>query len=474
MNSFSYPIAAAALPSNVEAEQAILGVLMFDSSAWEELGSLAPEHFLEPFHVRLFTAMREMRAADRLLAPPLLAPRFRDDPAFVTLGGLGYLLDLCNRAPPPSVVRQFALSVADAALRRGLIQVAAEVIESARSDHARDGVEIVADLERKATELAQGTTVADAFVGAGDAVTGALKHALARTGRIDFPFGVAEVDAATGGMTAGETTVLGAWTGMGKTLCALTVAKACAQAGAGVAYFSLEMSANPMALRLACDLAYQGRYEGRGPEIDRATRGELRDDEWAELWAAERQARELPLLFDTRPGLTTAQIEAATRRQHRRWGREGVRPGPVIVDHIGRVRAAITYRGDPTAETTEITHDLDAMAKRLGVPVVQLAQLNRSADLLPNTDKRPQLSHLKQASAIEQAARQVILLHRPEYYHREPMEHESQEAKIERLEMLEKVRGHLYWIIAKNSQGPRSQVLTYCDAACNAVRSWPG
>ena len=474
MSTFAYPIAAAPLPSNVEAEQAILGVLMFDPSAWEELGSLAPEHFLEPFHVRLFTTMCEMHLADRLLAPPLLAPRFRDDPAFAALGGLSYLLDLCNRAPPPSVVRPFALSVADTALRRELMRVSAAAIESARSDHARDGVQILADLERKATELAQGTIVADAFVGAGDAVTGALEHARARTGRIDFPFGVAEVDVATGGMTAGETTVLGAWTGMGKTLCALTVARACAQAGAGVAYFSLEMSANPMALRLACDLAYQGRYDGRGPEIDRATRGELRDDEWEALWAAQRQARELPLLFDTRPALTTAQIEAAARRQHRRWEREGVRPGPVIVDHIGRVRAASTYRGDPTAETAEITHDLDAMAKRLGVPVVQLVQLNRSADLLPTADKRPQLSHLKQASAIEQAARQVILLYRPEYYHREPMEHEGQVEKIERLEKLEKVKGHLYWIVAKNSQGPRSQVLTSCDAACNAVRGWPG
>ena len=154
--------------------------------------------------------------------------------------------------------------------------------------------------------------------------------------------------------------------------------------------------------------------------------------------------------------------------------KRGIRPGPVFIDHIGRVKSSGDYRGDLTAETAEITHDLDAMAKRLQVPVVQLVQLNRTADALPSADKRPQLSHLKQSSAIEQAARQVILLFRPEYYHREPMEHEDQAAKIERLEALEKVKGHLYWIIAKNSQGPRSQVLTFCDAACNAVRSWPG
>lgn len=109
-------------------------------------------------------------------------------------------------------------------------------------------------------------------------------------------------------------------------------------------------------------------------------------------------------------------------------------------------------------------------ARLLGLP--RLSQLNRTVEQSGAKDKRPNLSSIKDSGAIVEDARQVILLYRPEYYFREPFEHESMEAKAERLAELEKVRNHYYWIVEKNSNGPRFQTLTYCKADCAAVRDW--
>jgi replicative DNA helicase len=111
------------------------------------------------------------------------------------------------------------------------------------------------------------------------------------------------------------------------------------------------------------------------------------------------------------------------------------------------------------------------MAKRLDVPVVALAQINREVER-QGEDKRPQLSHIKQSGAIAEDARLVVLLYRPEYYYRAPMEHEDVEQRGEREAKLRKVQHQLYWIVAKNSNGPQGQVLTFCQAECSAIRGW--
>lgn len=455
-----------------EAEQAVIGAALYDvQAAYDAVERLTGEHFSDPVHARIWTRITHLARTGQSAGPYFVRDGLGHDPGFEEWGGVAELQALAE-VHDPSTLSQNVATVADRAARRRLRQLA-RVTESRASDPTcATADELIGELEKGAAEIAQGSGVADAWENLGEGIERALDAAMQRRGRIDYPFGIRELDGMTGGMAAGETTVIGAWTGMGKTLAGLNIARASAASGLGVCVFSLEMSRAPMFLRMACDLAYGQVDAYRGPTIDKALKGDLGAVDLQSLRQARQRADRLPIVFDYRPGLTVAQIEAAVRRQHRRWAAQGIRPGPVIVDHIGKVKPAGTYRGDRTNEMGEVVDDLDAAAKRLGCPMLQLAQLSRKADDLPSADKRPQLSHLKQSSNIEQNARQVILLFRPEYYHREPLEHEDFDAKAERLRKLDAVKGHFYWLVAKQSNGPPGQVLSRCEAGCNAIRDW--
>jgi replicative DNA helicase len=119
----------------------------------------------------------------------------------------------------------------------------------------------------------------------------------------------------------------------------------------------------------------------------------------------------------------------------------------------------------------DVSGDAAEMAKRLGVPVLGLVQLNRQVETR-GEDKRPVLSDLRQAGELEEDARQVIFLYRPEYYLRDGLDGESFEQRAEREEKLNACRNQLFWLVEKNSHGPRGQVKTFCDIACSAVREW--
>src|SRR3569623_1910913 len=105
-------------PANIEAEQALLGSILFDNAAYERLGDhLQARHFYEPFHARLYAAMEEHIRKGQLAEPIVLMERFKRDPAFEELGGLRYLADLVDRAPPAANASDYGRVVYALALR---------------------------------------------------------------------------------------------------------------------------------------------------------------------------------------------------------------------------------------------------------------------------------------------------------------------------------------------------------------------
>jgi replicative DNA helicase len=232
------------------------------------------------------------------------------------------------------------------------------------------------------------------------------------------------------------------------------------------------MGPDPMALRLACDVSRDrfGNWSDDLITLERINRGDLSDREWQILDGARQEVAKWPIRFDTRPGHTMARIESLSRRAFRDFERRGVKPGLIIVDHRGKVRPGSDRRGNKHAEVADISGAAAEMAKRLDVPVLLLCQLNRQVEGRP--DKQPTLSDLRQAGEIEEDARQVIFLSRPEYYLREPGADESIADRMEREDKLAKVRNKLFWIVAKNSNGPTGTALTRCDISASAVREW--
>lgn len=462
------------LPSNIEAEQALLGSLLYDREAVFSVDALVRSaHFYEPFHQRLFEAVRDSALKGRATDPALLAQQFEGDPAWADLGGTEYLGLLIDRAPPSASAPDYARAVAGLSTRRELIRIGREIAAVACSESEAE--DALAQAERLLADVSTKAGASDEWTSAGKLIADAITYARARDGRVAYSFGVEAVDELTGGMNAGEMTIVAGRPGGGKTVVAQTIARANAAAGLGTCVFSLEMSANPLGLRLACDLAFDRgapSYSGRtsNPTSDKAIKNELSPEQWRAMERAQDTVEGWPLHIDTRAGLTLAHIEASARRAHSRWARRGIKPGPVIIDHLGRVKPAVDRRGNLYAETADLSGGAAEMAKRLGVPVVALVQLNRGVE--QREEKRPTLSDLRNAGNLEEDARQVLMIYRPEYYLREPLGSETFEQEAERRAKLDQARNKLFFLAEKNSHGPVGQVLAFCEVACSAIRDW--
>ena len=464
------------LPSNLDAEQALIGAVLFDNDAMPD--DMRAADFAEPFHGLIWSAMTDLIRAGRLAEPTIICDRLKSSPAYEQFGGLRYLADLVDKAPPGSRTIEYARVVQDAALRRGLIRVAGEISEAAR-DHEKTGPERVMEAERAVSDLADSGPSPSAWNRADSIIAAAVRAAQERKGRIELPTGLTELDRLTGGLRRGEMAIIAGRPAMGKSSAGLTVGRALASQGKGVAFFSMEMPKVALGLRMACDMAFNSDapvFSGKSenPTYFDADRGQLEAHQWRDLEAAERTMAGWPLLFDTRPGLTTSAMEACARKAIRDWQRQGIEPGAIIVDHLTIAKADNDRKGNKVAEVGDISRGLAEMAKRLDVPVVALCQLSRDVEKRDNKDKRPGLSDLRWSGEIEQDARLVMFLYRPEYYCRRPEDDSNFEAMGQWKARLDKVRKKLFWLVEKNNNGPTGEVETYCDIACSAIRDRMG
>jgi replicative DNA helicase len=459
-----------------ESEGELIGSAMYMPEACDvALDILCPEHFADPVHAVIWRAIGDIVRGGGRPAPAIVRDRVGAHPDFERWGGYPALFQLFDQASPGGIAGHVA-AVADRAGRRALVEVFDDLGPRLFNTADSDATELLSELERRAGEIAQQGGTADNWVSAGDMIRSAIDHAKSRAGTIQFPFGTAAVDRFTNGLNAGEVTLVGARTGMGKTVAGMAIAHANAAQGNAACFFSLEMTAQHLGMRLACDIAFRRDalwFAGvsSNPTLDRALKNELDAHQWEMLEEAQQIAARLPLHVDDQSSLTMAQIEARARRRIRKFERAGARPGPIIIDHLGKVRPSKDRKGSRHAEIADISGDASDMAKRLGVPVVCLVQLNRQVESR-GEDKRPVLTDLRQAGELEEDARQVVFLFRPEYYLRDAPPGETFDEEAARREKLREVERKLFWIVEKNSHGPRGQVQTYCDIGSSAIRDW--
>lgn len=462
------------LPSNREAEQALLGIVLCDNEALHLAHGVEPQHFREPLHHLIWQLLAEAVAARRLAAPDLLNERLQTHPAYGELGGIVYLASLIAKAPATSTVGSFAAEVVDLATRRALIEAARQIEADTKAPGAR-GVDQIHNAEKALAEIAKASGEPVAWMSAGAVVSAAIQKARTSRGLPGLTTGLRDLDAATGGLRRGVLTIIAGRPAMGKSTAALQLAKASAQAGKGAMLFSMEMPEFDLGLRLACDLAndpYAPFYNGRkdNPCYFDAARGDMPSEHWRRLDDAKNEIADWPLDIDVRPGLTVPQMLAAARRRIREWERAGIEPGVILLDHLTIARPDQDRRGNKVAEVGDISRGLAEMAKTLDLPVAGLCQLSRDVEKRQGGDKRPNLSDLRWSGEIEQDARLVAFLYRPEYYIKRPEDPADFEAETVWKEKLAGARHKLFWLIEKNNNGPTGEVETFCDIACSAIR----
>ena len=448
------------IPCNIEAEQALLGAILFDNAAYERITDrLQGRHFFEPFHQRLYSAMEEYIRKGQLAEPIVLQERFRRDPAFDQLGGLSYLADLVGRAPPAANAPDYARVIYDLALRRDLIRIGGDIASEAMTDVDRDAREQIEIAEQQLYTLAESGATSPGFQTFADALHGAVEmtaEAFNRDGGLaGVSTGLTDLDKKLGGLHPSDLLILAGRPSMGKTALATNIAFNVARnyawepqadgtrktvRGGVVAFFSLEMSAEQLALRLLADASGVSGDRLRKGEIDAAEFGRVRD--------AALEIQESPLFIDATGGLSISKLTARARRLKRQAGLD-----LIIVDYLQLVTASEGKKGEGRVqEVSEITMGLKALAKELGLPVIALSQLSRQVE--SRDDKRPQLSDLRESGSIEQDADAVMFVYREAYYkgRAEPRlgtpEHLSWQEEMDNIRHIAEV------IIGKQRHGP--------------------
>ncbi|QUD86955.1 replicative DNA helicase [Phenylobacterium montanum] len=443
----------AAAPHNLDAEQALLGVLLFDNAQLDELPDLDAAAFYEPTHGRIFASAQYLIASGLRADPISVSERLKADSGLAELGGQGYLVDLVDHAPPALTARQNAGIVADNAQRRELIRIGEEMAEAARTDQERSGREHVEAAEQALFELTKGASSRGGFQGVGVFVDRALELADEAFGRDGGLAGIAtgliDLDQVLGGLHRSDLIILAARPSMGKTALAMNIARHAAAGGVPTGVFSCEMSGEQLVTRLLAEISAISSDRVRRGDIDLCERGRLRD--------AGAEMRSLPLHIDASGGLSLTQLVTRARRLKRRHGL-----GLIVVDYLQLMSAGGGRRENRVQEVSEITMGLKALAKDLDVPILALSQLSRQVEA--REDKRPQLSDLRDSGSIEQDADVVMFLYREAYYlaRREPREGTSEhldwEARLDEVAHLAEL------IIAKQRHGPiRTVKLHYSD-----------
>ena len=461
---------ARALPANIEAEAAFIGAVLIDNRVIEELQTpLRADHFFEPVHGRIYERITALLDRNAVVTPVTLKPYFESDEALRELGGVAYLARLTADGQGLLAPRELAEQIYDLALLRELISVGRNLVDS-----AIDTSEAVAPMEQieeaeaalfKVAEGAAGMNEAASFSAATRTALGMIETAINSGGHISGKTtGLTSVNEKVGGLHNSDLIILAGRPGMGKTSLATNIAFNCAErflrdredgiektVGAGVAFFSLEMSSDQLATRILAEQA--------GISSEALRMGKISRDDFQKLSYASQRLAELPLYIDDTPALTIAGLRTRARRLKRRHD-----IGMIVVDYLQLLQGSGRAQDNRVNEISEISRGLKTLAKELGLPVIALSQLSRAVE--QRDDKRPMLSDLRESGSIEQDADMVWFVYREDYYvaSREPKrpvesdDPKTHEAHAAWAQEMERVYGLAELIVAKQRHGATGKV----------------
>ena len=456
------PIAGASreAPHNLEAEQALLGAILANNEALNHVGSsLMADDFYAVIHQRIFKAIQQFNDKGLIANPVTLKHHF--------VGQEGvedqYLARLVAAATSIINIKDYTQIIRDLALKRRLIAIG-EVTVNRAFDTAMEhsGIQQVEMTEQELFRLA---TEGDAE-GGFKALKYSLSDALIRTEKafqnsgdvVGVSTGLADLNKIFGGLHPSDLLILAGRPSMGKTALATNIAFNAARALAhedrdalergekprSVGFFSLEMSAEQLAMRM---LATEAEISSH-----KLQRGDLTQEEFQRLIERSQEIQSLPFHIDDTPALSISALRSRARRLKRVHN-----VAVLVIDYLQLVRpTAGNSQANRVQEVSEITQGLKAIAKELDIPVIALSQLSRAVE--QREDKRPQLADLRESGSIEQDADIVMFVYREEYYlgRMEPRPDTPDHAGW--MEKMEKAHGLAEVIIAKHRNGPIGNV----------------
>jgi len=392
-------------PTNVEAEESVLGSLLIDPSAVVRVAaSLAPDDFSRPAHQRIYRAILDLYGRRAAIDFVTVVAELEREGDLGEVGGAGYLTELIERTPVATHVETYAELVERTALRRRIISAAGHIAQIAYDDEA-DSIQETIDRaeaalfhvvqDRLQRDLVPLSVLLDAYFDKIEDIRANRELMLGtRTGFTDL-------DRLLGGLQPSDLCVVAGRPGMGKTSWLTSVASNVAEAGRVVALFSLEMSAEQLVQRLIATKTGISTHQLRLGQIDMEREFELVTRAIGELAAA-------PIYIDDTPGITPFELRTKVRRLHAERGCD-----LVIVDYLQLMHGGRRSE-NRVQEISLISRALKGLARELRVPVIAASQLSRAVET--RADRRPQLSDLRESGSIEQDSDMVLFLYRDVVY----------------------------------------------------------
>jgi len=397
-------------PYSLEAEQSILGGIMLNNEAWDDVGERVTEKdFFRHDHQVIYSVMAILAEAREPLDVVTLSEALDQRQLLDEVGGIAYLGELANNTPSAANITAYANIVRERSVFRQLIGVANEIADLGYNPNGQSSDEVLDIAERKVFEIAE----SGAKAGAGPE---GIKPLLARAvDRIDKLYssggamtgistGFSDLDEMTSGLQPADLIIVAGRPSMGKTTFAMNVGEnALIQSGKPVLVFSMEMPSESIVTRMLSSL---GRIDQT-----RLRNGRLEDEDWPRLNSAISLLADQKLLVDDSPALSPLDVRARARRVAREHGQLGL----IIIDYLQLMQ--VPGAESRVNEVSEISRSLKALAKELNCPLIALSQLNRGLEQRP--DKRPVMSDLRESGAIEQDADVIMFIYRDEVYNRD-------------------------------------------------------
>ena len=397
------------IPSNMEAEQSVLGSMFLSSFALQKAcDELQPQSFYFDNNSKIFSTMQEMHNKGIPLDATTVTTELKNKELLDQVGGIEYLTEIFNIVPTAANVEQYIKIVEETALQRRLIDVSTDIATNAY-DKSVDINTILDEAERKILSVVNGKRTTE-FRDIKEVIASTkanLEKLSTQDGDVTgLSTGWERIDKLTTGLHEGELIIIAARPAVGKSAWALNLAtNAAINSNATVAVFNLEMSAESLASRM---IACIGHVEGY-----KLATGQLQND-WDKVNEAYAKLEKTNLFIDDTPGITIGEIRSKCRRLAN--SEKGL--DLVIIDYLQLITSAANYGGNRQQEVSDISRALKLMSLELKVPVVALAQLSRSAEQRKE-NPRPILSDLRESGAIEQDADIVVFLYREDYYKKE-------------------------------------------------------
>jgi len=393
-------------PQSVDAEQAVLGSVLKDQDALNEIIDYFNKEdiFYFPKHQIIFRAILRLYEKSEPCDITTVAEELSRLDQLEKIGGRLYLVDLIDGVASTANVKSYADIVIEKSVLRNLINISSDITKSCYDQDDEVG-NLLDRAEQKIFSIAE-SRLRKGFTRVSELLPQSFEqledYQNTKGGLVGIPTGFAELDNLTAGLHGGNFVVVAGRPSMGKTAFALNIAEHVAlEEKKPVGIFSIEMSQEQLVMRLLCGRARLSQHLLRT--------GRLRDSEWVKLTHASGPLSEADIYIDDSAFLSTLEMRAKARRLKSQYD-----IGLLIIDYI-QMMTSPGRVDNRQQEMAMISRSIKGLAKELEIPVLAVSQLSRMVETRGG-DKRPQLSDLRESGAIEQDADVVMFVYRPEFY----------------------------------------------------------